>query len=105
MLPICYGEVVFTWQLNGTVPKALGRLENLRVIDISSNGLIGPIPESIGRLRLIGKISKCLGNLGSLTTMIFSSNRLFGVIPSCIALTSSLHRLKLNDNNLIGEVP
>lgn len=100
MLPICYGEVVFTWQLNGTVPKALGRLENLRVIDISSNGLIGPIPESIGRLRFLEVLDlpynlESFGNLATLVDLNLEFNCLAGPLPVSITCQTSFSRYLL----------
>nr|KAJ0191792.1 hypothetical protein LSAT_V11C800444780 [Lactuca sativa] len=75
---------------NESIPKSLCRWTYLEYLDLSRN-------------RLTGKIPKCLQNLQELGAMIFSSNLLSGVIPSYIALShSSLHWLKLDDNNFIG---
>nr|KAJ0192258.1 hypothetical protein LSAT_V11C800444800 [Lactuca sativa] len=78
---------------NESIPKSLCRWTYLEYLDLSRN-------------RLTGKIPKCLQNLQELGAMIFSSNLLSGVIPSYIALShSSLHWLKLDDNNFTGELP
>ncbi|KAI3515550.1 hypothetical protein L1887_14449 [Cichorium endivia] len=42
-----------SFSLNGTIPESLGRLANLRSLDLSESSLTGTIPESLGRLRYL----------------------------------------------------
>ncbi|XP_076886207.1 uncharacterized protein LOC143535997 [Bidens hawaiensis] len=94
--------------LRCSIPKSLGRLANLRDLDLSFNKLTGPIPEAVGKLkslqRLTGKIPRCLWNM-SLNVMLLGSNRLSGVIPSPLGCNLSLRWLQLNGNNFKGEPP
>ncbi|KAI3515373.1 hypothetical protein L1887_14257 [Cichorium endivia] len=68
--------------LNGTLPESLGRLANLRSLDLSESSLTGTIPEALGRLRY-------------LETLDLSSNQLDGPIPE------SLGRLNPLENQLL----
>ena len=43
-------------KLVGTVPKELGYLKNLRVLDIGMNQLTGPIPPEFGNLTKVMKM-------------------------------------------------
>ncbi|KAI3510144.1 hypothetical protein L1887_25675 [Cichorium endivia] len=73
--------------LHGTFPEPLGRLENLRSIDLSNNRLIGPIPKSLTRLRFLelnGSIPETFGKLVALTELELQSNRLTGCIPASL---------------------
>jgi hypothetical protein len=40
----------------GTIPKQIGMLKNLRVLDLSVNRLTGPIPVELGDLSGIEKM-------------------------------------------------
>ncbi|CAI9300177.1 unnamed protein product [Lactuca saligna] len=98
---------------NGTIPEPLGRLANLRGIDLSSSRLIGPIPESVGRLRylqvldlsenqLSGPIPTFLGNLSILD---LSFNQLNSSIPESFGNLAALSYLDLSFNQLTGPIP
>ena len=58
-------------QLTGTIPEALGQLNNLQVLDLSGNQLTGTIPEALGHLE----------NLEHLSLV---GNELTGCIPSAL---------------------
>ncbi|XP_052622647.1 receptor-like protein 46 [Lactuca sativa] len=99
--------------LNGTIPEALGRLTNLRVLSVWNSSLTGPIPESLGRLRyleelylsdnrLIGPIPTFLGNL---CTLDLSYNQLNGSIPESFRNLAALKSLYLGSNQLTGPIP
>ncbi|KAL7581929.1 hypothetical protein Lser_V15G37571 [Lactuca serriola] len=99
--------------LNGRIPETLGRLANLRHLDLSQNGLTGSIPESVTGLRflqvlylyenqLTGPIPEFLGNL---TQLALSSNQLNGSIPESLGKLASLTDLDLGSNLLDGTIP
>ncbi|KAI3516271.1 hypothetical protein L1887_15182 [Cichorium endivia] len=95
-----------SWCSNGTILEPLGRLTNLRGIDLSSSRLTGPIPESLERLtylqvldlshnQLTGPIPTFLGNLSEL---YLSDNQLNGSIPDSIGNLAALTSLDLGYN-------
>nr|KAJ0192662.1 hypothetical protein LSAT_V11C800444520 [Lactuca sativa] len=99
--------------LNVTIPKAFGRLTNLRVLSLWNSSLTGPIPESLGRLRyleelylsdnrLTGPIPTFLGNLSRLD---LSYNQLNGSIPESFGNLAALESLYLQSNHLTGPIP
>jgi Leucine-rich repeat (LRR) protein len=79
--------------MTGSLPGALGDLEQLVYLDLSRNELEGFIPKELGRLqqlvylwlyenRLQGAIPAGLGGLERLTTLWLDHNRLTGIVPS-----------------------
>ncbi|XP_058737844.1 receptor-like protein EIX1 [Vicia villosa] len=88
----------------------------LRSIDLSSNQLIGDIPEEIGNLKelvslnlssnnLTGEITWKIGKLTSLEFLDLSRNNFYGLIPSSLTQIDRLTMLDLSDNNLSGRIP
>ncbi|XP_058749876.1 receptor-like protein EIX1 [Vicia villosa] len=88
----------------------------LRSIDLSSNQLIGDIPEEIGNLKdlvslnlssnnLTGEITSKIGKLTSLEFLDLSRNNFYGLIPSSLTQIDRLTMLDLLDNNLSGRIP
>ncbi|KAL7218685.1 hypothetical protein ACSBR2_011868 [Camellia fascicularis] len=55
-------------KFEGVIPKFIGNLKGLQVLNISNNGLNGGIPS-------------CLGNLTNLESLDLSQNKLSGEIP------------------------
>ncbi|XP_078180403.1 cuscuta receptor 1-like [Carex rostrata] len=62
------------------------------IIDLSSNKLVGSIPEDIGRMN-------------SLITLNLSNNHLSGAIPNSISNLHQLESMDLSHNSLTGEIP
>ncbi|KAI3417721.1 uncharacterized protein J3R85_014168 [Psidium guajava] len=120
------GTVVFTrnWAHEHVVETLKGRhneytkvdLQLVVNLDLSSNFLIGSIPEEFSFLaglhglnlshnRLSGDIPTGIGNMRSLESLDFSNNRLSGTIPQGISELTSLAHLNLLQNNFTGQIP
>ncbi|CAI0423776.1 unnamed protein product [Linum tenue] len=107
-------------RLTGNVPQWLFKtgsaLQQLQVLDLSSNVFSGEIPSNLGsrssilvlnmsRNQLFGPIPPSLGALKMAQEVDLSSNRLSGSIPSEIGGATSLLELRLNHNSLTGNIP
>ncbi|XP_047944196.1 receptor-like protein 9DC3 [Salvia hispanica] len=91
-------------------------LETFTIIDLSSNRFTGPIPPSIGNLKilkylnlshntLMGRIPSSLGNLSEIESLDLSTNKLDGEIPSELTMLTFLAKVNLSTNNLVGQIP
>uniref|UniRef100_A0A0D9ZNI9 Protein kinase domain-containing protein n=1 Tax=Oryza glumipatula TaxID=40148 RepID=A0A0D9ZNI9_9ORYZ len=78
--------------LMGPIPKGIGKLRNLIMLNLSTNQLDGPIPIEIGDMPKISKID-------------LRANRLDGAIPPEIGNLTSLTELQLSNNSLTGTIP
>ena len=102
--------------LVGSLPPALGRLAQLRSMDLSSNALTGAIPGALGRLknletlhlmnnRLTGAVPPELGLLEKLVVLRLERNALGGRIPAALGPLTRLQILDLSQNALAGSIP
>ncbi len=102
--------------LRGQIPAELGKLTELRVLDLTQNELTGRIPTELARLTRLrelnlgandvtGALPAELARLNSLERLNLWENRLTGEIPAELGQLSSLDSLSLNDNRLTGEIP
>ncbi|WCJ42295.1 Receptor kinase-like protein Xa21 [Euphorbia peplus] len=102
--------------LTGTIPKEIGNLKSLILLDLGSNNLSGFIPKTIGKLRKLqglyinsnriqGSIPSELCGLQSLSEINFGGNELFENIPSCFGNLTSLRKLNLESNKLSSTIP
>ncbi|KAM5573196.1 hypothetical protein ABKV19_012969 [Rosa sericea] len=91
-------------------------LWHLRSIDISSNSLVGEIPESImsmqnlislnfSRNKFTGKLLENFGNMKKLESLDLSRNHICGKIPTSFASLNFLSVLDLSHNNFSGRIP
>ncbi|CAL5393885.1 unnamed protein product [Camellia sinensis] len=74
------------------IPKSIGNLMGLQLLNLSNNDLSEGIPS-------------CLVNLINLESLDLSQNKLSGKIPQELALLTSLEFLNLPNNHLIGPIP
>ncbi|CAN6820408.1 unnamed protein product [Brassica oleracea] len=79
-------------KFEGEIPKSIGLLKELHVLNFSNNVFTGHIPSSMGNLaelesldvsqnKLSGEIPQELGSLSFLAYMNFSHNQLIGLVP------------------------
>ncbi|CAK7349301.1 unnamed protein product [Dovyalis caffra] len=105
------------FSLPGSIPDWFGyRLGSLKVLDLRSSSVTGPIPASLGNLTrlnalylanndLAGSMPAALGRLMQLSVLDLSRNSLTGRIPNDIGLLSNLSRLDLSSNYFSGSIP
>ncbi|KAL6865004.1 hypothetical protein ACP4OV_016155 [Aristida adscensionis] len=108
---------LFGMNMRGTLSDDIGRLTELRVLDLSSNqGLSGSLPAAIGNLVKLeilaligcsfsGSVPSELGNLSKLKFFALNSNELTGSIPPSLGKLSNVTWLDLADNQLTGSLP
>ncbi|KAK7831149.1 receptor-like protein eix2, partial [Quercus suber] len=88
----------------------------LKIINLSSNKLIGKLPSEISSLldlfalnvsrnKLIGEIPQMIGQLKQLESLDMSWNQFCGKIPSSMSELNFLGFLDLSYNNLSGKIP
>lgn len=106
---------LWRYGLNGVIPPALGRLSELRVLNLNTNELTGDIPPELGMLHslermnisgnpLNGPIPPALGDLENIRTLVLQSD-LTGPIPPELGNLTRLRHLALNVNQLTGAIP
>ncbi|XP_074284239.1 receptor-like protein EIX2 [Silene latifolia] len=86
------------------------------IIDLSSNYLVGSIPEELTNIsalfalnlsynHLTGHIPENIGNLKTVESLDLSNNHLSGTIPQSLSSIEWLGKLNLSNNNLHGRIP
>ena len=78
--------------LTGELPSAIGRLTQLRELDLARNTLTGSVPVELGQLVNLRRLN-------------LWSNALAGPIPAELAQLTSLEELDLSTNQLTGRIP
>ncbi|KAL3735586.1 hypothetical protein ACJRO7_024671 [Eucalyptus globulus] len=102
-------------ELSGYLPESSWN-SPLKVLDLSSAGFSGVLPESIGNLHSLeilwlchcnfsGSIPSSLGNLTRLTRLELSFNEFSGQVPSTLSNLDRLTLLDLSTNNFKGPIP
>ncbi|XVF54883.1 hypothetical protein PTKIN_Ptkin05aG0216500 [Pterospermum kingtungense] len=108
--------LVIDCKLKGRIPAEVGKLSSLIDLRLGKNGLIGDIPNAIGRLqklqglhlesnRLEGTIPPDICELSSLVELFLGGNELSGSIPECIGNLTALRNISLGFNRLAGLIP
>jgi len=98
----------------GSINRVVGT--SMMSIDLSSNNLIGEIPEEIvflddlvnlnlSRNHLSGVVPNKIGEMQSLESLDLSRNMLSGEIPASLSNLTFLSYLDLSYNNLTGRIP
>ncbi|XP_057488821.1 putative receptor-like protein kinase At3g47110 [Actinidia eriantha] len=105
------------WTRAGHIPAEIGKLQNLRELNLINNKLSGNIPSSLGNLSLLnelilgindlqGSIPSSLGECENLQLLFLSQNNLSGTIPKEVVAISSLSiYLHLSQNQMSGSLP
>ncbi|KAF8026542.1 hypothetical protein BT93_F3128 [Corymbia citriodora subsp. variegata] len=102
-------------ELAGHLPESTWN-SSLKVLELSSAGFSGVLPESIGDLHSLeilllnhcnftGSIPLSLGNLTRLTRLDLSFNKLSGQVPPTLSNLDRLTMLDLSSNNFKGPIP
>ncbi|KAL7104528.1 hypothetical protein ACP275_08G250900 [Erythranthe tilingii] len=79
-------------KLEGGIPKELGAMFYLSILNMGHNDLSGPIPQELGGLK-------------SVAILDLSYNRLNGTIPQSLTGLTLLGDIDLSNNNLWGVIP
>jgi hypothetical protein len=101
---------------NATDETSLGLLDGLQHIDVTFNGLTGPVPEWLLNLTSLnyvnfrnnpftGTVPAELGALTGLTNLNFDNNHLTGTVPAELGALTGLINLGFSANQLTGTVP
>ncbi|XP_017214981.1 probable LRR receptor-like serine/threonine-protein kinase At3g47570 isoform X2 [Daucus carota subsp. sativus] len=110
------GLYMYRNHLYGSIPREIGKLVNLRVLNLRYNNLTGTIPESIGELSQLGtiylydnsisgEIPISISNITQLSELHLFDNKLQGTIPPGLFNISTLQKLSLHYNRLGGLIP
>ncbi|KAL9245690.1 hypothetical protein vseg_019313 [Gypsophila vaccaria] len=78
--------------LQGSIPKELGKMSYLSILNLGHNNLSGQIPDEMGGLRNIGVLD-------------LSYNRLSGMIPQALTGLTWLTEIDMSNNQLTGSIP
>ncbi|XP_065855226.1 LRR receptor-like serine/threonine-protein kinase RPK2 [Euphorbia lathyris] len=104
-------------KMSGQIPVDFGTMcRSLKLLDASSNQIIGVIPPSIGKLvslvslnlswnLLQGQIPTSLSQMKSLKYLSLAGNKINGTIPFRLGELRSLEVLDLSSNMFSGEIP
>lgn len=79
-------------RLSRQIPKELGNITTLTLLNLEANQFSGTVPPELGKLH-------------NLETLILSSNQLVGELPTSFAELRNLTDFRINDNNFSGSIP
>ena len=102
--------------IKGPIPKGIGALRNLNLLELSDNNLSGTIPSTIKGMKSLQRLylgdnqleqriptEICL--LANLGEMDLQKNNLSGPIPSCIGNLFNLQIMFMSSNQLSSSIP
>ncbi|XP_074289806.1 receptor-like protein EIX2 [Silene latifolia] len=129
-IPHCLGSIQFDSDAGGLISQTgveiaeiiKGIMETVAgngahsLIDLSSNHLVGTIPEELTNIskleglnlsnnHLTGGIPAKIGNLKMLESLDLSNNQISGIIPQSLSAIPWIVSLNLSNNNLHGPIP
>jgi len=101
--------------LSGALPVDIS-LKQMNMMDLSTNHLVGSLPDSLGQLQMMSYLNLSLNSfhdpippsfekLTSLQTLDLSHNNISGAIPKYLANFTILTSLNLSFNKLQGHIP
>ncbi len=101
--------------VNGALPSFLGdQMPALRVLGLAYNNIAGGIPSSfassnlqvleLNNMAMNGSITP-VGGMTSLTVLWLQVNEFTGSVPEGLASAAGLTGLRLNNNQLVGQLP
>lgn len=85
-------EIVYNFLSMSSIPLSIGNLQNLELLLLNENDLIGSIPDT-------------LFQLSNINTILLGSNRLHGSISPMFQQLTTLKQLGLSDNDFTGTIP
>ena len=112
-------EVLSLWSTNrtGTIPSWLGNLLDLYWLSLAYNDLTGPLPAELGRLANLrgldlrfnpltaGPIPARLSGLSDLERLVLRGTNRTGPIPGWLGSLTNLRWVDLGSNDLTGPLP
>ncbi|PHT49602.1 hypothetical protein CQW23_09349 [Capsicum baccatum] len=114
----CLGNITSLREihLGSNIPSSLWNIEDLVVLDLSSNNIVGSLPPKIGNLKALTKmdlsmnqfsnvIPREIGGLQNLAHLSLRHNKLQGAIPDSMSNMVGLEFLDLSHNNISGIIP
>ncbi|CAK9154254.1 unnamed protein product [Ilex paraguariensis] len=100
-------------RLNGSIPASFGNLTELKILSLCDNQLSGLVPQELGNLELVmlnidnnqlfGYLPKQICQGGKLQRLIVT-NKFIGPVPKGLSNCSSLKRVRLDGNQLTGNL-
>ncbi|CAK9258887.1 unnamed protein product [Sphagnum jensenii] len=100
--------------VNGALPEFLGQMPSLQVLALAYNGILGGIPSSfassnlqvleLNNMAMSGSIA-AVGGMLSLTSLWLQVNEFTGGVPEGLTKAAGLTNLRLNNNQLVGQLP
>ncbi|CAM6012205.1 unnamed protein product [Sphagnum balticum] len=100
--------------LNGALPEFLGQMPSLQVLALAYNGILGGIPSSfassnlqvleLNNMAMSGSIA-AVGGMLSLKSLWLQVNEFTGSVPEGLTKAAGLTNLRLNNNQLVGQLP
>ncbi|XP_054778398.1 receptor kinase-like protein Xa21 [Prosopis cineraria] len=102
---------------DGCIPKDIGKLHKLELLDMYDNYIRGPFPSSILNISTLTRVSLAKNFLSSmlpsylgidlpnLKQLRLGENELNGLIPNSVSNASNLNMLDLKMNKFVGAIP